>query len=936
MYVTDYVDNTKYKQSSVMDFAEYLKKENLVQEGLGDTTSRQLSAYLDKQNDVVRVEGHEYFFNGSGNTFDCEDVTKAIDANVKDLKKKEARYYTFSISPSAQEIAHLRRTIADTRQALIDAGEVIPADLEDNLMRTYLKNYAVKCMDAYARNFGHPQIKDNNDLLWFGMVEKDRYWKKGDPEVRKNARIQNEIEKLRQTITEENSKEVNRKIVALEKKCVRENMVRVGGSQEILQPMMAKAGDNWHIHIAVSRRDATNSFNLSPNANGRGSKNHVLNGQKVRIGFNREAFKIECEHIFDKTFSHRRLLTESYEEAKRLRKKSAYAYERQLQKDRIVRRKEALEFSRLKIGSYAEYYENLLQCESLDARQLYHVKGQLVRHIKALSSDANADELMEYSLDELQMELARLDTMQGLAMPAWAEGVAANAGDKTIQAAGFQGYSPIYTTHKLLKHGIVMRRAIDRRREVFDNWVGIYSNSWYRENYLFDSIKEHRDTDCLLAKSEFLEEKIGRSIIMDNADRYMAEQEGHLTADFIKEYWPERQQEIINLQAVEIFGQDAGGIRDMQGFEHVASERLLPEDARKCLAEVAKRCEQPRNLDILKSQIASMRAERAQDLTARLDSYMTERGQRIGHWKEIVSDKTMSVHAKEENILRLALEDKELNKAIRDLRQGIVNILEEEHPDMKYGVLRTELAEIFEGLEKVQIERQAEFAKVIELFIESELPDYYVVVEKQSQLEQLLRELTPDQEKYAERLLDANNELMRKLSPYSENLFERYGMRHFGPDVRLKNEHEFVAYVDKSLSPEQAQYYKKTLQDKLNPLIEEKRRELIQEYVSAKIPSKELAKVHHQQNYINRYINRQFSPAVAKTHKEEVQRRVAAACKRPIIPTPEYKVFGHSARQKVAEQAMAKANQVKVMPITPQQVLIKGAFKLLNVLTKGY
>ena len=155
-----------------------------------------------------------------------------------------------------------------------------------------------------------------------------------------------------------------------------------------------------------------------------------------------------------------------------------------------------------------------------------------------------------------------------------------------------------------------------------------------------------------------------------------------------------------------------------------------------------------------------MRAERAQDLTARLDSYMTERGQRIGHWKEIVTDKTMSVHAKEENILRLALEDKELNKAIRDLRQGIVNILEEEHPDMKYGVLHTELAEIIEGLEKVQIERQAEFAKVIEQFIESELPDYYVVVEKQSQLEQLLRDLPPDQEKYAERLLDANNDLM--------------------------------------------------------------------------------------------------------------------------------------------------------------------------------
>ena len=59
MYITDYVDNTKYGQSSVMDFAGYLEKESLVQEQLGNATSRQLSAYLDKQNDSVRVEGRE-------------------------------------------------------------------------------------------------------------------------------------------------------------------------------------------------------------------------------------------------------------------------------------------------------------------------------------------------------------------------------------------------------------------------------------------------------------------------------------------------------------------------------------------------------------------------------------------------------------------------------------------------------------------------------------------------------------------------------------------------------------------------------------------------------------------------------------------------------------------------------------------------------------
>lgn len=936
MYVTDYVDNTKYGQSSVMDFAGYLEKESLVQEQLGEATSRQLSAYLDKQNDSVRVEGREYFFNGSGRTFDCEDVTKAIDANVKGLKKKEARYYTFSISPSAQEIAHLRRTIADTRQVLSDAGEVVPADLEDSLMRSYLKEYAVKCMDAYARNFGHPDVKDNNDLLWFGMVEKDRYWKKSDPEVRKNTQIYKEIEKLRQQITEDNEKEITRKIATLGRKLIRENKVRPGGSQEILQPMMAKTGDNWHVHIAVSRRDATNSFNLSPNANGRGSKKHVLNGRKVRIGFNREAYKVECEHIFDKTFVHSRLQTESYERAKQLRKQSAYAYERQLMKDRAFRRQEALEFSRLKVGGYGEYYENLLQCESLDARQLYQIKGQLVRQIKALSPEMNADELMEYSLNELQTELARLDTLQGVAMPAWAEGVAANVGDKTIQAVGFQGYSPIYTTHKLLKRGIVMRRAIDRRRDVFDKWAEIYSDTWCRENYLFDSIKMRRDTDCFLAKTEFLEERLGRSVILDNACRYVADQERHLVADFIREYWAEREQELVNRQALAIFGTDAAEIRNMHDFEETARERLLPEEARKCIAEVAKRCERPQDFASLKNQLLGLEPERVKTLTANLDSYVADRGQQMVRLQEILADRGLTVHAKEETLLRLAMEDKELDKAIRDLRRGVVNILEEEHPDMKYVALHKELGEIFEGLEKVQIERQAELAKAIEGFLASELPDYYVVVEKQSQLEQLLRELTPNHEKYAARLLDVNNELMRQLSPHSERLFERYGVQQFGPDVRLKNEHEFVAYVDKAFSGEQAQYYKKALQEKIYPLIDEKRRELIQNYVSTKISSKELTKVRNQQNYINRYINKRFSPAVAKTYKEEVQRRVAAACKRPVIPMPEYKTFGHAARHKVAVQAMAKANQVKVIPLTPQQVLLKGAFKLLNVLTKGY
>ena len=74
MYVTKFVDNTQYGQSSVVQYASYLEKESLAQGG----NTRQFSAYLDKQNDVVRVEGREYFFNGESEHFSTEDLVKRI------------------------------------------------------------------------------------------------------------------------------------------------------------------------------------------------------------------------------------------------------------------------------------------------------------------------------------------------------------------------------------------------------------------------------------------------------------------------------------------------------------------------------------------------------------------------------------------------------------------------------------------------------------------------------------------------------------------------------------------------------------------------------------------------------------------------------------------------------------------------------------------
>lgn len=936
MYVTQYVDNTRYGQSSVAEYAGYLEKESLIQSQLDETSSRHLSAYLDKQNDVVRIEGREYFFNGTGNTYDTEDVVKNIDANVRGLKRKEARYYTFSISPSKEEIVHLRRTIVDTRQALLEVGEEIPSTLEDDMMRNYLKDYAIQCMDAYARNFGHPEIHDNRDLMWFGMVEKDRYWKSHDPQVRNNSRIDREIACLEKQLGRGKDDSVQGRIAALKAKYVRESQFRPGGRDKILRAMMPKAGDNWHIHVTVSRRDITNSINLSPNANGRGSKKHILNGKAVRVGFDREAYKIDCERLFDRLFAHHRLMTESYEASKRLRRESGFIFEKQLSQDRATRRSEAAEFRQLVSGGYGEYYESLLHAERLDARQLMRLKGQLVRQIRLLKPESDTAVLMDSSVDELQKELNRYSMDQDLSLPHWGQSLGVSLGDKAVEFTGLRGYHPIRTTHKVLRKGLAMRQAVDRRRDVFDQWSEIYRNAWHRENYMFDSIAARRNAECLLAQAEYLEEVLeGHSVLLENAARYLTDTERQMVGDYVQRFWPERQREMVTFFARETFGADDAHVKDMKDFESMARERLLPEDARRCIAEAVRRCEQPATFDAMRLEIATFPADRAAELTMQLENFQAERMQLLEQLRSVLTDQTLGVHVKEESLLRLALQDRNLDKALRDLRVGVVKILEKKHPEQKPRQLHERLKELFAELSKIRVKRQADFTKAIDTFIREELPGYHLVVEKQTQLEQLIRETTPDPKQCAERILEMNNELSREVSPCAERLFEQHGRKLFGPEVRLRNEHEFSVYLDQKYSPEQVRHYKDSLKN-VYSRIEEKRREIIQRLVQT-FPQEDLEKIKRQQKYLNRYINKYFSAAESKTKKETLQRRVSSSCRRSVIPVPEYKVYGAVAQRDVSVQAMAKADQVKmVRPITPQQLAIKAAFKLIGILTKGY
>ncbi len=603
-----------------------------------------------------------------------------------------------------------------------------------------------------------------------------------------------------------------KKIAGLEKRLIRECDVRPGGSREVLHAMMPKSGDNWHVHISVSRRDITNTFSLSPNAKGRGSKNHVLNGQLVRVGFDREAYKIACEKNFDRMFLHDRLLTESYEQAKRLRKEGTFAYAKQLAKDKATRREERLAFRRAGLVGYQDYFGDLLSCESLDGRQLMQLKGFLARQLHAAIPSKSVDEWMELDLEELRSELASFDIEpQHLSGSYITESMAARIGDKSLEVAGLQGgYRPVTVSYRLLRRGIAMRQATDRRREAVDRWIDIYSDKWYRENYRFESIGTMQRMDTLQAQAAFLNKELGESVLLTSAQEHAADLERQLVRDFLASHWTDWKQETVGSYARMLFGQDGAEVRTLNAFENMARERLLPVEAQKHIETLAARC-RVESLESLQARIVELQPQPASELTARLQTFMTERGETLRALKSVLADKSMPVFEKERQILRLALDDRDLYKSLSDLKRGILGVLERQCPDMRSDSLQKRLAELFKGLKEIQSEQKDRFDKAITAFLRTEVPDYRPLIEKQSQLERLIRELTPDAEKCSEQLIEARRAIERSLAPHTERIFVKKSQWLFGDSVQLKNEHAFLEFVEGKFTPEQAGRCKATL-----------------------------------------------------------------------------------------------------------------------------
>lgn len=228
---------------------------NITQNETGNNkgSSGQLVTYLEKENRIgEKLNQPEYWFNQERNNIQPYDVRYTIDNNIAKLSKDETKFFLINISPSEKEISYLKEQYGE------DGAKQL------------LKLYANQVMNDYALNFKRNNINSNNDLVYFGKLENHRYYTYKDEEV-KNGHAKK-------------------------------------GEQ--------KPGEQMHVQIIVSRKDASNSIKLSPLNNSRG-KNQA---HSLKVGqFDRVAFKQATEKRFDKMFSYERELKETFKYANTLK-----------------------------------------------------------------------------------------------------------------------------------------------------------------------------------------------------------------------------------------------------------------------------------------------------------------------------------------------------------------------------------------------------------------------------------------------------------------------------------------------------------------------------------------------------------------------------------------------------------------------------------------
>ena len=258
-------------------------------------SSADFVGYLEKENQGLEQHEMEHFFNQYGDEISAEEVVKEIDGNTAKLEKHEPRFYSITVSPSKYELRKLQNSSED------------------------LKRYTRELMKDYVASFNR-EIKGRpvsiDDIKYYAKVEHQRTFNGTDFQVKENQpfatkilQLKTDIRNVQEGRAEGNIKRMKKEITKLESQAPHQQ-----NGKRIVQGM-AKDGNQSHIHIIVSRKDASNRFSLSPGSKYKAS-DVKLNGDTVKRGFDRDNFFDKAEKTFDKTFGYKRNFAETYKARK--------------------------------------------------------------------------------------------------------------------------------------------------------------------------------------------------------------------------------------------------------------------------------------------------------------------------------------------------------------------------------------------------------------------------------------------------------------------------------------------------------------------------------------------------------------------------------------------------------------------------------------------
>lgn len=261
-------------------------------------SSADFVGYLEKENEGLEQRDMEHFFNQYGDEISAEEVVKEIDGNTAKLKKKEPKFYSITVSPSKYELNKLQ----NSREDLI------------TYTRELMKDYVA----SFNREInGRPITID--DIKYYAKIEHQRTFKGTDFQIKENQpfatkilQLKTEIRNIQEGRAEGKIKKMRKEIAKLERQAPHQS--RSFGRKRIVQGM-AKDGNQSHIHIIVSRKDASNTFSLSPGSKHKASEVE-MHGKNVKRGFNRDTFFAKAEKTFDNTFGYKRNYAETYKARK--------------------------------------------------------------------------------------------------------------------------------------------------------------------------------------------------------------------------------------------------------------------------------------------------------------------------------------------------------------------------------------------------------------------------------------------------------------------------------------------------------------------------------------------------------------------------------------------------------------------------------------------